>query len=218
MKKFILFILISFMFINSSALTYGGCDYSTVARMKSIVSNINVSYDYKIVDNQVSFSITLNNLTEDIYFKDTGSGNIYYYSNTNDGEITINNYSGVSGSYKFYSNNNNCRGISLGTKYYSFPSYNKYYNDPLCADIPNYSLCQKWAKVNYSREEFENSISEYLDTKEEVEEKITIEYSKSFLDKVIQFYIDYYWIILGGLILIGIPVIIIYNRKNRFNL
>lgn len=218
MKKNILFILVSFIFTNSSALTYDGCDYSTIARMKSIVSNINISYDYKIVNNDAHFSITLNNLTEDIYFKDTNSGNVYYYSNTNKGEIIIHDYSGVSGSYKFYSNNNNCKGMSLGTKYYSFPSYNKYYNDPLCESIPNYSLCQKWVNVNYSRDEFENLVSEYLNTEEGVKEKIMIEYSKSFLDKVIQFYIDYYWIILGSLILIGVIVIFIYNRKNRFNL
>ena len=48
MKKIILILLLSFMFINSSALTYGGCDYSTVSRMKSIVKNINISYDYTI--------------------------------------------------------------------------------------------------------------------------------------------------------------------------
>ena len=218
MRKIILIILVSFIFINSSALTYGGCDYSLVARMKSIVNNINLSYDYKIVDNQVSFSVTLNNLTDDIYFKDTNSGNIYYYNSTNNGEITIDNYPGFSGSYKFYSNNNDCRGISLGSKYYSFPIYNKYYNDPLCKDIPNYSLCQKWSNVNYSQEEFEKLVSEYLNTEDEVEDKITIQYSKSFFQKMVQFYIEYYWIILGGLILIGITVIVIYNRKNRFDL
>lgn len=218
MKKLILFIFVSFMFISSSALTYGGCDYTTVARMKSIVNNINISYDYTYVNNQVSFSVTLNNLTNDIYFKDTNGGKVYYYSDTNNGELTINNYSGYSGSYKFYSNNSNCPGISLGTKYYSFPSYNKYYNHPLCADIPNYSLCQKWVNVSYSTDKFEQLILEYLNSEEEEEEQIIIEYEKTFLDEIIDFYVKYYYIILGVLILVCTSVIVVYNKKNRFNL
>lgn len=218
MKKIILFFLSIFLFINSSALTYGGCDYSTVSRMKSIVSNINISYDYKMVNNEVSFSVTLNNLTNDIYFYDTNTHKTYYYSNTNNGELTINNYSGYSGNYKFYSNNNNCRGISLGTKYYSFPSYNKYYNHSFCLDVPNYSLCQKWANVNYSQEEFEKMILDYMNKEGEVEEEIIIEYEKTFLDEIVEFYVKYYYIILGILILVCTTIIIIYNKKNRFNL
>ena len=68
MKKIILFLLINFFPFYISALTYGGCDYSDVARMKSIVTNINLSYDYKIIDNEAYFDVTLSNLTKDIYF------------------------------------------------------------------------------------------------------------------------------------------------------
>lgn len=219
MKKNILFFLVCFMFINTSALTYGGCDYSTVSRMKSIVSNINISYDYTIINNEAKFSVTLNNLTDDIYFYDTNTKKNYYYSDTNNGEITINNYFGYSGSYKFYSNNNNCKGISLGTKYYKFPIYNRYYNNKYCLEAPNYSLCQKWAKVNYSEEEFEKIILNYIN-KEEVkeEENIIAEYEKTVLDKIVEFYVKYYYIILGTLIIVCTTIIVIYNKKNKFDL
>lgn len=218
MKKNILFLLVSFMFINSSALTYGGCEYSTVSRMKSIVSNVNISYSYTIVNNKASFSVTLNNITNDIYFYDTITNRDYYYSDTNNGEITINNYTGYSGNYKFYSNNDNCRGISLGSKYYNFPSYNKYYNDPLCKDIPNYSLCQKWNEVNYSQEEFEKMVLEYKKPKQIEQENVVIEYEKTLLDEIMEFYVTYYYIILFGLILFCTTIIIIHNKKNKFDL
>lgn len=219
MKKIILIILLSFTFINSSALTYGGCDYSTVSRMKSIVKNINISYDYKYINDNVTFSVTINNLTNDIYFYDTGSGKTYYYSNTNNGEITINNYNGNSGSYKFYSNNKSCYGISLGTKYYKFPTYNTYYNHSLCSDIPNYSLCQKWGYVNYSEEEFKKLVLEYKEGKEEKEEeKTVVEYEKTIIDKIVEIYIHYYYYFLGAIILVFGTIIIVNNRKNRFKL
>ena len=216
MKKIILFLLIAFSFITCSALTYGGCDYSEVVRMKSIVSNINISYDYKIIDDEVYFDVTINNLTDDIYFFDTTNRKYYYYTDSNNGEMVIYNYT-ESGGYKFYSNNTSCYGISLGNKYYNFPEYNIYYNDPLCSDIPNYSLCQKWKHINISRDEFEEMIKEYKNVEIE-DEEITMEYQKSPVDKMIEFYINYYYYFFGGIIVILTPIIIIKNKKNRFDL
>lgn len=219
MKKIILMFFVSFLFLNVKALSYKGCDYSTVARMKSIVSNINLSYDYKIENNEAIFTVTINNLTDDIYFYDYVTKREYYYSDSNNGEVSISGYTNESGSFKFYSNNSNCKNITLGTKYYKFPSYNRYYQDELCKDIPNYSLCQKWVKVNYSRSEFEELVSEYKKKPEEIikpEEKI--EYKKTIFDKIVELYIKYYNYILGGIIVICLPIIIIYNKKNKFDL
>ena len=217
MKKMILFFLMWFIFEQCYALSYGGCDYSTVARMKAIVNNINISYDYKIVNDEAYFSVTLNNLTNDIYFYDNETEKTYYYSNTSNGEITINNYTS-SGRYRFYSNNLNCKGIELGSKYYKFPEYNHFFSDPLCADIPNYTLCQKWVSVNYSRYEFEKMVEEYKSDNEDIVEEGTIIYEKTIVDKIVELYVNYYYYYLGGIIIILTPIIIIYNRKNRFKL
>lgn len=219
MKKIFLTILIGFIFINSSALTYGGCDYSTVTKMKSIIKNINISYDYKIINNEAYFDVTINNLTDDIYFYDTSTNKNYYYSNTNEGEITIYNYNNDSGSYKFYSNVNDCYGISLGSKYYKFPNYNKYYNHSLCADIPNYSLCQKWINVNYSEEEFEAKVLEYKKIEDTTtEEETKVEYNKTVTDRAIELYISYYPYFLGTIIFVCCTIIFIHNKKNSFKL
>lgn len=217
MKKIMLFFIISFCFIDCFALSYGGCEYSVVSRMKSIVKNINISYDYSIIDNEPKFSVTINNITPDIYFFDTVTNKNYYYGDTNNGEITIYNYNN-GGTYKFYSNNSSCYGLSLGNKYYKFPQYNIYYTDPLCADIPNYSLCQKWTSVNYSREEFEEMVIEYKTVYEDVEEVPDIEYEKTFIDKLVELYINYYYYFLGGIIITLTPIIIVSSRKNRFKL
>lgn len=219
MKKIILFLLINLYCFPVFSLTYGGCNYSDVSRMKSIVTNINLSYDYKIINNEAYFDVTLSNLTKDIYFYDTTTEKKYYYSDTNNGEIVITNYKVTSGSYKFYSANNECNGVSLGTKYYNFPVYNKYYHNPLCADIPNYSLCQKWGYVNYSEDEFEQMVYEYKNSETlEENDNVVVEYQKTFLEKIIDVYVNYYYVFLCLLILICSIIIIINNKKNYFKL
>ena len=219
MKKCVLFLLLSFLFINCSALTYKGCDYSSVAKMKELVKNINISYDYRIVNNEAVFDITVNNLTNEIYFYDEYNKKNYYYSDTVLGEITISGYKIKSGSYKFYSNNADCIGIVLGTKYYNLPEYNRFFGSELCKKNSNYSLCQKWTPVNYSQQEFEDLIDIYNQKEETKEnEKIIVEYEKSFIDRVVEFYIDYYYYLYGVLILASLIIIYIYNRKNRFDL
>lgn len=202
------------------ALTYGGCEYSEISRLKSLVTNINISYDYNIRDNKAYFNITLNNIVPGMYFEDSQTGNIYNYNNTTDGEITLYNYTNTSGHFKFYSESGSCKGIKLGNKYYNLPIYNKYYTDPLCIQNSNYSLCQKWADVTYSYDEFEELINKYNSKSEinEDENQIQAVYEKTFLDMLVKFYTQYYYFILIGIIVVCVTIMIISKRKNRFNL
>ena len=218
-RKMILLISLLLIAFDVHALTYSGCEYSDVSRLKSLVGNVNISYSYHVLDNQIYFDVTLNNITEDMYFKDYLTNKTYYYSDTQNGEITIYNYYGSKGNYQFYSYLPNCKDVSLGKKYYSFPSYNIYYNDPLCSDLKSYSLCQKWANVTYSYDEFSSKIEEYKQSleKKDVEEEV-IEYKKSVLDEVISFYVKYYYYIFGAIILICGSIVLIKRKKDSFKL
>lgn len=219
MKKYILFLIITlFTFSSVNALTYGGCDYSVISRLKSLVTNVNITYDYYMENNTSIFNLTITNITPDMYFYDSTTGRNYYYSDTNNGEITIYGYNVNSGNLKFYSNLGECPGVKLGTKYYTFPIYNPYYGSSLCSDIPNYSLCQKWTDVNYSYSEFEELVLEYKNKQIVEEEQVQVEYEKSILDKIVEFYVNYYYIILGLIIIVCGTVIFIKSRNNKFNL
>ena len=138
--------------VNCSALSYGGCDSSTISVLKKLVNNINISYSYEIVDNNAFFDITLNNIPNNVYLVDSINQKKYVYSDTENGELTINGYKNINeGKYIFYVNNGICDGIKLGTKYYKLPIYNTRRNSGLCADIPNYSLCKRhttWEDVD----------------------------------------------------------------------
>ena len=222
MKKKILLVIILFILpINALGLTYGGCDYSTVSKLKSLVTNINISYSYRIENNNAYFDITLNNLTPDIYFYDQKNNKNYYYSDTNNGEITIKNYTsnGSTGTYKFYSAKDECYGIKLGSKYYKLPNYNAYYSSKLCEGISNYSLCQKWTTINYSYEEVETLVNEYkkgINQEDITDDNIT--YEKTFLNKLLDFYVNYYYYLLIGIIVIFGLIIIIKKRKDKIKL
>jgi hypothetical protein len=155
-----------------------------------------------------------------IYFIDSTTDKRYSYYDSVDGVITISGYSVTSGAYKFYSDLSECYGIKLGNRYFKLPVYNKYYNDPLCKQNPNYSLCQKWVKVIYSRDEFESMINKYKNSKEkdEQEQNNEIIYKKTYLDMFVKFYVDYYYILLIGIIAICITIMIINRKKNRFDI
>ena len=206
--------------IKASALTYGGCAYSDVARLKAFVSNINISYDYYIQNNKAYFNIKLTNIVPGIYFEDSQTGNKYSYENTNNGEIVIYNYTNTNGNYKFYSSLNECYGVKLGNKYYTLPTYNIYYEDVLCKENPNHSLCQKWIKMNYSYDEFKGIIDKYNLEKDDttLENEKDVIYEKTYLNLLVDFYIDYYYIILLSIIAICVVIMIINTKKNKFDI
>ena len=208
-----------FLSVNSpiKALTYGGCEYSELARLKSIVSNINISTDYYIKDNRAYFNITVNNVVPEVYFVDSTTGKKHTYDNSVDGEITIYDNTQPNGHYDFYSAINKCYGVKLSNKYYTLPTYNRYYTDPLCIANPNYSLCKKWADVNYSYDEFKIVIQEYNENKNKVEDNVVI-YEETILDMIVKFYIENYYFILIAIITVCIGGILIYKRINRFDL
>ena len=219
MKKSIFLIVLLFILnINVKALKYGGCDYSSVSRMKALVNNINVYYDYHIQDEKAYFDVTLTNIMPGMRFIDSYNNKTYYYSDTNDGELTITNYASQSGNYKFYFDNSDCSQVMLGTKYYSFPYYNPYYNDVECDGISDFSLCQRWVSRYYSYSQFVDLISEYKHNKNNRVENTEPEKVSGFLDIIIDFYLKNYYYILPAIIIVFGLIYVIYRRKTRFKL
>ena len=216
MKRFLFLIALFTFILNVRAIDYRGCDSSEIARMKALINNINISYDYTMSEYPI-FSVTINNITPDLYFIDTLSKSEYHYQDTNNGEIVIGGYKdGISGKYKFYSAKSECRGVNLGSKYYKTPYYNIYYSDPLCEGL-SINICDKWANVNYSKSEFENLIKEYKNRGSENTEDVQ-QYEKTFVEKILDFYVKYYLFILLFIIVSCSTIIYIKRKKDSFNL
>lgn len=217
-KKLLLLVVILAFSFKVRALSYGGCEYSQIAKLKSYVTNVNISYSYKLEGNTPIFNVTLNNITPDMYFIDNKTGKTFFYSDTTDGEITISGYIGDGGKYNFFSSKSECYGVKLGTKYYKFPSYNVYYGSNICDGISEFSLCQKWVSVNYDYYTFNTLVNEYKDSLNKIDDNEPQIHKKTILDSIIEFYTKNYVYFLASVIVICGTIILINRRKDRFKL
>lgn len=216
-KLFFIFIMLFLCKINASAVTYAGCDTSIVARMKQLVTNVNISYNYRIVNDEVVYDLVVSNLTNNMYVSDNYFGRDYY--GFQNGELVIYGIKSDSITLRFYSNIAECRGLLLGTKYEQFPIFNKYWDDDICSDMQGIYYCSKWTTKSYTKEEIEKAIKDYKNSiKEEPVEPTKVIYKKSFMDKLIEFYVKYYYIALLGVIGICVTIIVINKRKNQFKI
>ena len=216
MKKKIIFMVLMFLsFIKVSALSYAGCDFSDVSRMKQIVSNINVSYNYRIVNDEAYFDVIISNLTNEIYVTDNYFKTNFYSSN---GELVIPNVKANSIYLKFNSNRQECKGLLLGNKYEQFPIFNKYYDDKVCSNTP-ISYCDKWVNKAYTLEEIKEAIDKYNNSiNDQPEDPTEVVYKKNILDKIIEFYTKYYYFILAGIIIFSTVIIVVNKKKNQFKI
>ena len=100
------------------------------------------------------------------------------------------------------------------------PTYNTYYSDPLCAENKSSTLCKKWEKITYSYDEFESLLYEYNnpDVLDNEEDEISVVYETTFFDKFVTFYTKYYYLMLGGIIVVCVTIMIISKRKNRIDI
>lgn len=213
MKKIFLFLFMLILPISVLAKAKTGCDYSLVSKLKQYASNINIIYDYRIVNNEAYFDVTINNITSNIYIFDEITGQKYYYNSTNNGELIIQNYKDVNKlRYKIYSNNIECNNQLLLTQYINLPIYNKYSTDLLCQGIEEYSLCHTFLQTNISYDEFVEKVTAYKNRKnkpsKEEENKVM---KKTNWDKFLDFMLSY------GLYIVALLAILVafVSRKRR---
>lgn len=212
--KRIIIILVLILLVPSVKVRALSCSYNELARLKKIASNVNISYDYVEQDNNVTFTVTLNNLNKEIYFVDMTNYRTYNYEND---EITISGYrSGQTVKYVFYSVNSRCEQEALYTARVSFPSYNQYYKDQVCEGIENFSLCQKWSSQNLSYESFLNKVNEYknsLEVDDNVETPPTVN-ETPWVQLIVDFLLDYYIIIV---IILALGLVGLYFLSKKDN-
>ena len=206
MRNRIIFLLL--LLLLPVAVNAYECNDNEIARLRKVASNVTASYDYQEANNNVTFSVTLTNLTNDVYIIDSVTGASYYYNGNN--EITINGYAaGTKIKYYIYPTKQNCMESYLNVRYVNLPYYNQYYNSEVCINNTN-QLCNKWRKTTLSYEEFVKRIKENNNDGQQ-EEIQNNEEKNTIFDYVSQFIYEYYVYIIGaGLIVI---VIIEFARK-----
>lgn len=205
-KKIYFFILIIILVMPISS--KAACSIEEKAKLKQIVSNVNMSYNYEIKNNSAVFSIKFNNVNSQIYFKDKNGNS--YYGNEN-GEVILYNYnSGKSYSFDFYGTQS-CMSESVGKLYTTLPTYNPYYKLNVCDDAKEYKLCQKWVSHSLGRNEFIEKVNEYKNVIKNKIDDSDIDKKISVIDFTLSFIRMY-----GIYILIVVSILIITIKYIRY--
>ena len=201
--KFLLILLVIPFSVSAA------CSSADLSRYKILASNIDNYYDY----NGTDFDLTFYNVSNELKIVNKVS-NQSYYSNSNFGDIIINNLSiGSSINFAVYPINGECSNYRVFTFYVTLPVLNKYYNDPVCLNNNN-SLCFKWSNTSmYNYEQFVNEVnnSKKDETEEIKPEKEVHKYG--FFD----FLGDYYIYILLFIIASGSLGIYFLDKKSKFD-
>lgn len=186
------------------------CDYKDVAKYKKIASNINYSYEYEEINDDVVFHVTLVNLNESLYLKDSNNNTYNYTSN----QIVVDAKSGENLIFYVYPTDSYCEDKFIYTLRIKLPTYNKFYKDPICSGIENYSLCDKWSTHNLSYEKFIQNVTSYKENlkKEDIIEK---EETNSLFYYLIKFLTKYYYLFLIAIIIFCSTIIYFRSKGNN---
>ena len=211
-KKIILLTLLLIFPISGKALD---CSYAEQARLRKLASNVTTSYEYVENGENVSFNITLTNITSEIYVHDYNRNVDYKYNGSN--EIKITGYEpGENVRYQIYPTKGNCTSSYLANKYVNVPYYNKYYKDPLC-EGKTYSICGKWQRVTLSYDEFVKTINDYDRKKDEGIKNETNGEKNNIFDLISKFIFDYYIFIIAGGALIFVLTSVLKKKKSKYD-
>lgn len=188
------------------------CKNEDKVKFQTLANNITTSYIPIEENGNVSFQIVLSNINEGLIIKDIKNNVTYPYSGS---ELIIYNLS-PNTSYRFdvYTNDLFCKRELLYSHYVNTPPYNPYYQDEVCKGMENNELCQKWTNMTLPYEEFKKRVeaAKQITTKpiEETPKKDV----KGIYDYILDFYLNYYYIVLPAFIVGGVFIIYRYNKKH----
>ena len=204
-KRYVRYLLVFVFCLFVSPFTiHAACDYQRMAELSKVASNVQVGYAYEVKDNIPVFYLNVSNVTNDIYMVDN-FGNVY---RQNAEGIQI--FPGVNVTFNIYSNDSNCPGDKLLTKYLNLPFYNKYSSYPECASYKDYSACQIWtSNAPVTDGEFYEQIASYKNETYNNQNADNGDTNTNFIQEHLIF------IIAGALAIIGILSAILIWRKRK---
>lgn len=200
-----MFIKINFMLILLFMFPFfvkAECNYQRKSDLSKIASNVQISYTYSVKQGEEPiFFVTVSNLTNDIYALDNYENTLSF-----SGEGTFQYNSGSTIKYTFFSNDPNCMGEKVMTKYLKLPYFNPNYNTKECNENPGFKYCKLWDYNVVSSDVFDSELKKYIN------EKNNTNNSSSSEEKFnINSYIIYICIIIVSFLIL----IMIVRKRNK---
>ena len=204
MKKTFLLLALSILFLlplNVKA----ECNYERQAELSRIAANVQLSYTYKIEnDNVPTFYVNVLNVSDDIYVVD--QENNYQAQGA---ESTF-RYTGGTAKYDIYSKDPNCYGEKLLTQYVTMPVFNSYSTSEECKEVTNFKYCQAWLDTEITEDEFLEAIKAYKNSLEL--KQIDNDNEENWL---VTYFGEHYKIIIPALIVSAIIITLYFVIKRR---
>lgn len=225
-SKYILFsLLIVVLGLFNSKGVYAArktCTTRTYSELRAKAYAVNFSYELKFDEwNTPYFEVSYTGLKEGIELR-AGENSYTYSENGASGKIsTYFQNTGATYEFSMYGEYGYaCVGELLYTKKVKLPKYNKYSEYDVCIDYEEFPLCGRWYDGEITNDDyFYQKLEEYKNSLKPIEENDTKDDKKTFIQKIIDFYIDNIaytlpvTIILALLIFVLIIVKIIKKRK-----
>lgn len=210
-KVIILLILLLLCPIKANALS---CPNAKKVTYQEMATNIAYTYEAADVNGTSVFTLTFSNVFSSLALRNARTGKWIYPKNN---EVVIKGLK-ANTSYRydvFAVDGRGCDNLAIYTINVNLPYFNKYYSDPLCKGIEDYSLCMKWANVKYPYEEWQKKVTAYKESLIKEKEPTPSEKRNNILEKIVDAYGKVYYIIFPILIIGGSVWIYVYNKKRE---
>lgn len=185
------------------------CSNTEKVRLASLAQNVSITYTPVETEAGVTFNITFTNLQPDFYIKDVRYQYMHYYIKN---EMTLHGYS-PNTNYRFDIYGTGDCNTRLYSHYITTPGYNPYYKDKVCEDFSG-SICQKWVNINYDYDTFILEVNKLKANQKEDVKSNNDEKIMGIYDYLIEFFVNYYFIILPVIIVVCITLIIQLRKKD----
>ena len=180
------------------------CDYQRKAELMKLASNVKISYNYELVDNDMIYHVELSNLTGDIYAIDSSSTvfNSTSFSKTYYGD----SYE----TFGIYSNDPNCQGERLLNKNFTLPYFNSYSLLPECKSNSGHQLCQIWSDTkSYNLQQFLKALKNVPESTDK--ENVTTEKTENYYFLI--FIIVFAFIVIATAVVVFVRLKKLKNRR-----
>lgn len=217
MKKglfFIIFVSVLFFRFDADALE---CNSEDKQRLQKLSNNINVTLEEINNNGNLYLNATFTGVAKDLrVFSEQKLVSFYNSSDNFIGEAIVPGlFQGKTYTFIIYGKHT-CVFDELRRITINVPVYNQYYNDSICNGLNEYKLCQKWANVDMSYEEFANKVKEYSETKKTTVNNSENKHNGHYFS-FYNFYMKYFIYVLVALVLILSILIRLWIKENKRN-
>lgn len=237
MKKRMIYIifLLCFIFLGIEKINAEYCSTEELVRLNTLASNVKVTYEANEELNdsdpnpeshytEFVLDMKVYNVSSDLKINLTSrnSNKSYTLDYTNagaDGAITVrvNDTSEIDTYYYTVTPSGvECYDKTLRVISLTLPKYNYASKKAICDDVPEYYLCQQYVMFNIDYSTFTADVEKYkakLDSQKNNGDEINLGDNNSIINKTFSSISKYKYVIVVGIILVGVSVTVIVLKK-----